>query len=167
MNSIFAKISSRENISNSLFAKISSRENNVFYSTRQDRKIYLCFCNIKEAYNKCYKKDPIGISDHILLLPTYPCKVKTEKPVKRLVKQWECDSTEQLQNCLDTTDWNILYSDDVNECVETVSSYIQFCENNIVPSKELCYPNNKPWLSKELKQKLITKRQYIIKIVYN
>ena len=83
----------------------------------------LCFCNIKGAYNKCYKKDPLGISDHsnILLLPTYLCKLKTEKPVKRLVKQWECDSTEQLHNCLDTTDWNILYSDDVNECVETVS----------------------------------------------
>ena len=32
VNSIFAKISSRENISNSLFAKISSRENNVLYS---------------------------------------------------------------------------------------------------------------------------------------
>ena len=30
---IFAKISSRENISNSLFAKFSSRENNVLYST--------------------------------------------------------------------------------------------------------------------------------------
>ena len=33
VNSIFAKISSRENISNSLFAKISSRENKVLYST--------------------------------------------------------------------------------------------------------------------------------------
>ena len=35
MNSIFAKLSSRENISNSLFAKISSRENNVLYSIRR------------------------------------------------------------------------------------------------------------------------------------
>ena len=32
MNSIFAKISSRENISTSLFVKISARENNVLYS---------------------------------------------------------------------------------------------------------------------------------------
>ena len=32
VNSIFAKISSRENISNSLFAKLSSRENKVLYS---------------------------------------------------------------------------------------------------------------------------------------
>ena len=35
MNSIFAKISSRENISNSLFAKFSSRENKVLYSIHQ------------------------------------------------------------------------------------------------------------------------------------
>ena len=32
VNSKFAKISSRENISNSLFAKFSSRENKVLYS---------------------------------------------------------------------------------------------------------------------------------------
>ena len=34
VKSTFAKISSRENISNSLFAKFSSRENKVLYSTR-------------------------------------------------------------------------------------------------------------------------------------
>ena len=33
VNTIFAKISSRENISNSLFAKFSSRENKVLFST--------------------------------------------------------------------------------------------------------------------------------------
>ena len=36
MNSIFAKICSRENISNSLFAKISSRENKVLYSIQSN-----------------------------------------------------------------------------------------------------------------------------------
>ena len=36
VNSIFAKIFSRENISNSLFAKFSSRENKVLYSTHLD-----------------------------------------------------------------------------------------------------------------------------------
>ncbi len=38
--SIFAKISSRENISNSLFAKISSRENNVLYSNLTNIRPY-------------------------------------------------------------------------------------------------------------------------------
>ena len=43
VNSIFAKISSRGNISNSLFAKFSSRENSVLYSsysTSQTPKYY-------------------------------------------------------------------------------------------------------------------------------
>ena len=40
VNSIFAKISSRENISNSLFGKMSSRENNVLYSITNGNKNY-------------------------------------------------------------------------------------------------------------------------------
>ena len=45
MNSKFAKISSRENISNSLFAKFSSRENQVLYS--------IGFCNsIRDENNE-------------------------------------------------------------------------------------------------------------------
>ena len=43
MNSIFAKISSRENISNSLFAKFSSRENKVLYSIPASY-YYYCKC---------------------------------------------------------------------------------------------------------------------------
>ena len=42
MNSIFAKISSRENISNSLFAKFSSRENKVLHCIQ-----YLARCRIE------------------------------------------------------------------------------------------------------------------------
>ena len=58
--------------------------------------------------------------------------------MKIIIKQWDRHSTEQLQYCLDrpTTDWNILYSDDMNESVEPVSFYIKLCENNNVPSKE-------------------------------
>ena len=39
VKSIFAKISSRENISNSLFAKFSSRENKVLYSIQNIRHV--------------------------------------------------------------------------------------------------------------------------------
>ena len=42
VNSIFAKISSRENISNSLFAKFSSRENKVLYSTSTGGRTQCC-----------------------------------------------------------------------------------------------------------------------------
>ena len=41
VNSIFAKISSRENISNSIFAKFSSRENKVLYSMQKVNQMRL------------------------------------------------------------------------------------------------------------------------------
>ena len=46
VNNRFAKIFSRENISNSLFAKISSRENNVLYSTLPSAMFVLWLCSV-------------------------------------------------------------------------------------------------------------------------
>ena len=48
VDSIFAKISSRENISNPIFAKFSSRENKVLYSMRFSKR------------SKCVWKDDHG-----------------------------------------------------------------------------------------------------------
>ncbi len=53
------------------------------------------------------------------------------------------------------TDWDSLLSssNNINEQVETVSSYISFCVENIAPSKTLTiFPNNKPWVTKELQE---------------
>ena len=45
------------------------------------------------------------------------------------------------------------------EQVDTVSSYIHFCEDNIIPSKTVTiFPNNKPWVTKELKEVLNKKK---------
>ena len=54
MNSKFAKISSRENISNSLFAKFSSRENKVLYSRWQEYFDELFnVTNLRKEPDKC------------------------------------------------------------------------------------------------------------------
>ena len=53
VNSIFAKISSRENISNSLFAKFSSRENKVLYSTRLNTSYNCCAEFPPPTYQTC------------------------------------------------------------------------------------------------------------------
>ena len=37
---------------------------------------------------------------------------------------------------------------------------MHFCENNVITSKEIkCYPNNKSWVSKELKELLNLKKK--------
>lgn len=60
-----------------------------------------------------------------------------------------------LQECFDSTNWNNLLSTliDINEQVDTVPSYINFCVDNIIPSKTgTIFPNKKPWIRKELKE---------------
>ena len=46
--------------------------------------------------------------------------------------------------------------------MDTVSGYIHFCEQTVVTSKTVkCFPNNKPWVTKEIKDKLIQKRKFL------
>ena len=52
VNSIFAKISSRENISNSLFAKFSSRGNKVLYSILKCETIKSCLYYVRQCILK-------------------------------------------------------------------------------------------------------------------
>ena len=48
----------------------------------------------------------------------------------------------------------------MEEQVDTVSSYINFCVDNIIPSKMVTiFRNNKPWITKELKEILNKKKR--------
>ena len=48
----------------------------------------------------------------------------------------------------------------MSEAAEAVSSYISFCENNIIPVKEIkLYPNNKPWITSSLKRTINEKEK--------
>lgn len=51
------------------------------------------------------------------------------------------------------------YCVNTNELTETITSYIIFCENNVVPTKTVkIYPsNNKVWVSHEMKKCLSEK----------
>ena len=55
-----------------------------------------------------------------------------------------------LQDCFDTTDW-LMFREaadgDINEYTDTVSSYIQYCIEDVVPKKAVrSSPNQKPWV---------------------
>ena len=46
--------------------------------------------------------------------------------------------------------------------MDTVSSYINFCVDNMIPSKTVTiFPNNKPWITKELKEILNKKKRFL------
>ncbi len=83
---------------------------------------------ITNAY-KANCRPPLGKSDHnvIHLLPKY---------------------------CFEETNWDIFFQScqDADELTDTITSYIKFCEDSVSETKSVkCFPNNKPWVSRQLK----------------
>ena len=50
-------------------------------------------------------------------------------------------------------------SESVNEATDVISSYINFCEDMLIPTKMVkIFPNNKPWITRALKKTINTKK---------
>ena len=135
----------------------------VHCNTRGDHTLDLFFCNIPNAY-KVLSRSPLGISDHCMLycIPTYIQKLKSHKPHTIRVRQWDNSSIETLKACFDCTCWNVLYDndDELEHNVDVITSYITFCTDMLVPTKSVnVYPNNKPWVTKELKEVINKKKR--------
>ncbi len=92
-----------------------------------------CYTTIKNAYHSV-PRAALGLSDHCLvhLIPTYRQKLKSAKPVVKIVKRWTNETERVLQACLDLTDWSVFEAaaNDLEELTETVTSYISFCEDS-------------------------------------
>ena len=130
--------------------------------TRNGAVLDLCYGSIQRAY-KAKPCPQLGFSDHsnVLLSPTYKTQLKRNKPVTKTCYVWGCDETEELRACFDSTDWNVFLdsADSLNEAVEVITEYINFCVGNVIPEKIVkVYPNNKPWISSELRISLKEKR---------
>ncbi|XP_056298487.1 uncharacterized protein LOC130211637 [Pseudoliparis swirei] len=77
-------------------------------------------------------------------------------------KQWTSEAVEDLQACLDCTDWEVFRtaSDSLDESTEAVTSYISFCEDSCVPSRtRVSYNNDKPWFTVKLKKLRLEKEE--------
>jgi hypothetical protein len=95
------------------------------------------------------------------MLPVYKQKIKRIKPAERLVFDWNESVNDTTLGCMECTDFDVLYN--VNATseynVDVLTSYLHFCINNVVPKRTVkCYPNNKPWVTKELKDLLNQKK---------
>lgn len=127
--------------------------------TRNMKCLDLCYGSVKGAY-KSLCRAPLGMSDHnvVYLVPSYKSVLKKTKPERCLVPEWSEESINCLQDCFSCTDWDVFTNDcaDLDELTETVSAYITFCEDLVIPKKEICiYPNNKPWVTKSVKNSII------------
>ena len=92
------------------------------------------------------------------------CKqvLKRSKPSEKTIHLWNKDVSDTLLGCMEATDFDVLYdsSASLDENSDVLNSYLQFCISNVVPTKKIrCFPNNKPWVTKKLKE-LINKKKY-------
>ena len=91
----------------------------------------------------------------IQLVPTYVKKLKQTKRVVRSVKVWSKEGVEALNGCFHCTDWSLFIeeSDSLDEAVDVVSSYVNFCCETVLETKTFkTYPNSKPWINGETKR---------------
>ncbi|KAI4877531.1 hypothetical protein NFI96_027122, partial [Prochilodus magdalenae] len=96
-------------------------------------------------------------------------RLQTQHPVKsqpvttRTVRRWSEETSEVLQDCFETTDWTALYEphgEDIDGLTECITDYINFCVDSTVPTRTVkCYPNNKPWVTKDIKALLNKKKR--------
>ena len=98
---------------------------------------------------------PLGSSDHssIFLAPVYQSALKRGKVERKEVSVWTDGAIKELNGCFHSTDWDGFKDTctDIDKLTFTVSSYITFCEQMIIPKKMITlYPNNKPWVSGSL-----------------
>ncbi|KAK0144067.1 hypothetical protein N1851_017607 [Merluccius polli] len=133
-------------------------------SHQRGRTIDLLYANAKEAYSSS-PLPPLGRSDHNLihLEPCYVPVVKSQPVTTKTVRRWSEEAYETLRGCFEVTDWQALcepHGEDINGLTVCVTDYINFCVDTIVPPETvLCYPNNKPWVTKEVKTILNDKRR--------
>lgn len=136
---------------------LSGFEQYVICRARYNRILDKCYSNIKGAYS-AKSEPPLCNSDHntIHLIPSYKSIFKSCKPVHKTVNV----SIETLKGCFLCTDWSIFHSLELDEATDTINDYMKFCIDNVAAKKEVViYPNNKPYITKEIKESINRKKQ--------
>ncbi len=76
-----------------------------------------------------------------------------------MVNVWTEDSMETLKGCFLCTDWSIFQQLELDDATDTISDYINFCVDNVVEKKDVVvYPNNKPYITKDIKKCINNKK---------
>ena len=130
--------------------------------TRKNRTLDKCYGNVKHAYT-AIAKPPLSNSDHntVHLIPTYKTALKSSKPLVKSINAWTDDSIETLKGCFLCTDWDTFSGEpNLDNATEVTTDYIKFCVDTVIPKMTIkVYPNNKPYITKEVKDCINRKKQ--------
>ena len=119
-------------------------------NTRGNARLDLCYSNVKDAYT-CKALPKLGDSDHSLVLLSPKYRPIVDQPETITIKQWDDNAVEELQSCFECTEWDMFIevNPDLNELTDT-----------IIPQKTVkVFPNNKPWITKVVKDVINKKKQ--------
>ncbi len=132
-----------------------------------NRRQYSWSCLYKHPWCLQSNSPPhVGQSDHLslFLLPKYAPIIKRVKPTVRTVKVWLEEADSSLQQEFQNTDWNLFASratldshTDVNTYTSSVLHHNR-CVEKVTTHKVIkMYPNQKPWMNKEVRLLLKTR----------
>ncbi len=73
--------------------------------------------------------------------------------------RWSQDANEARQGCLEAADWDALWGGH-RQYDDCITDYITFCVENTISTKTMqCFPNNKPWVTSDMKELLNKKKR--------
>lgn len=98
----------------------------------------------------------LGKSDHnlVYLEPLYKPLIQRQKVISGTVRGWSWEKEEAIKDCFNTTVWEMCHSfgDDIDGPCDFFTAYIHFCQDIVAPTKTVqCFPNNKSWITRDLK----------------
>ncbi|KAJ4922197.1 hypothetical protein JOQ06_016603 [Pogonophryne albipinna] len=138
-----------------LSTELPNYHQQVTCPSRGNNTLDHCYTPLKEAY-RASAGAPLGKSDHamLLLIPKYKQQLKSSKTPIKSSKSWSTEAIEKLCGCFACTDWEVFHAaGDFHAYTDTVTSYVQFCEQLCIPTKTVKqHNNNKPWFAKEIQQ---------------
>ena len=91
------------------------------------------------------------------MIHAYKQKLKQEGPVTRSIRKWSDDADATLQDCFASTDWNMFWdsSNGIEEYTTSVIGFINKCiDDDIPPVTVHTYPNQKPWITSNIRIEL-------------
>ncbi|KAI3358926.1 hypothetical protein L3Q82_015317 [Scortum barcoo] len=94
--------------------------------------------------------------------PLYTPLVQKQPVTTRSVRRWSPEKESALRDCFNTTVWDVLmnpHGEDIEGMTHCLTDYLNFCADVVSPVKTVrCYPNNKPWVTREVKTVLNKKK---------
>lgn len=128
-------------------------------ATRGNNILDKVYSNVKSGFR--VKPLPhLGQSDHLslLVLPAYTPLRRSTPITTRTVITWPDTASEQLQECFESTNWEVFEHPDLELHTTAVLEYIKFCTDSVTVEKQIrVYPNTKPWMTREV-QNLLQER---------